>query len=317
MKKRFIIFLITMLFSLSAACSGISKSAEDGYISENTALSANEAQKENINTNENTDNTGDTIDIVKVNTEESFENTDTQTDDDETDPEDFVVYPLEGEFVVLKSAVVREGPSTEFPKLGTLNANDIVKVTGRCENGWFRFEFDSCEGYTYQKFFADKETYLKEKEAVAENLSSKDENVVSTEDENESVEEISEDELNEYIEKVIALCNEERIAAGSVPFEEDITLDECAAIRAEELVVLFSHDRPNGEDCFSVLEGVSWNVVGENIAAGQKTPEEVVKAWMKSDGHRANILNPSFGKIGIGYVKGGEYGAYWVQIFTD
>ena len=55
---------------------------------------------------------------------------------------------------------------------------------------------------------------------------------------------------------------------------------------------------------------------GENIAMGQKNPEQVMSSWMNSSGHKANILNSEFGKIGIGcYKKNGIY--YWVQMFTD
>lgn len=57
--------------------------------------------------------------------------------------------------------------------------------------------------------------------------------------------------------------------------------------------------------------------VGENIAAGQQTPAEVMNAWMNSQGHRENIMNSSFGQIGVGVVKGGSYGIYWVQMFTN
>lgn len=58
--------------------------------------------------------------------------------------------------------------------------------------------------------------------------------------------------------------------------------------------------------------GISYRTAGENIAKGQRTPKEVVNAWMNSQGHRANILNSSFTKIGVGYVKDGNY---WTQMF--
>ena len=58
--------------------------------------------------------------------------------------------------------------------------------------------------------------------------------------------------------------------------------------------------------------GISYRTAGENIAMGQRTPEEVVNAWMNSEGHRANILNASFTQIGMGYVAEGNY---WTQMF--
>lgn len=61
--------------------------------------------------------------------------------------------------------------------------------------------------------------------------------------------------------------------------------------------------------------GIHYKSAGENIAAGQRTPDEVMQAWMNSSGHRANILNAKYTELGVGYYKGGSYGVYWVQEF--
>lgn len=62
--------------------------------------------------------------------------------------------------------------------------------------------------------------------------------------------------------------------------------------------------------------GVSYRAAGENIAKGQRTPEQVVDGWMKSDGHRENLLSADFGRLGVGYhVENGR--TYWVQLFAD
>ena len=61
--------------------------------------------------------------------------------------------------------------------------------------------------------------------------------------------------------------------------------------------------------------GVSYRTAGENIAKGQKTPEEVMNAWMNSPGHRANILNPDFTKLGLGVAKDSNGTLYWSQMF--
>ena len=88
-------------------------------------------------------------------------------------------------------------------------------------------------------------------------------------------------------------------------------------IRAIETSVYWSHTRPNGQSCFTItLNGVGYSgkIVAENIAAGQTTPEKVMDNWMKSEGHRANILSTKFNQIGIGcYETGGVF--YWVQLF--
>ena len=85
-----------------------------------------------------------------------------------------------------------------------------------------------------------------------------------------------------------------------------------------EVAKVFSHTRPNGSSCFTVLGeyGVSYRSAGENIASGQTTPAEVVNAWMNSEGHRANILGESFTSLGVGVYKNGS--SYtWVQLFIS
>lgn len=118
--------------------------------------------------------------------------------------------------------------------------------------------------------------------------------------------------------------NIERQKEGLQPLTMDNSaLSAAAQVRAKEIVEKFSHTRPDESDCFTALEeqeikfGVSCFAVGENIAAGQRTPEAVVTSWMNSPGHRANILDPSFKKLGVGYyyTSNSRYGAYWVQMF--
>ncbi|MCI8363556.1 MAG: hypothetical protein HFG34_01200 [Eubacterium sp.] len=122
-----------------------------------------------------------------------------------------------------------------------------------------------------------------------------------------------------YAEKVLKLVNKERAKVGRKALKLDTSLNRAAKVRAKEITKVFSHDRPDGSSCFSIMKemGISYRAVGENIAAGQPTPEEVVNSWMNSEGHRANILSQDFEKLGVGYVKtGGVYKHYWVQLFS-
>ena len=123
-----------------------------------------------------------------------------------------------------------------------------------------------------------------------------------------------------YARQVLELVNKERAAQGLETLTLDTSLCEAAAARAKEITELFSHTRPNGQTCFTILKeyDISYRAVGENIAAGQSTQENVMQSWMNSEGHRANILSASYNKLGVGYVKSSSgYGNYWVQIFTD
>lgn len=125
---------------------------------------------------------------------------------------------------------------------------------------------------------------------------------------------------NSFAQKVLKLVNKERAKAGRKALKLDASLNRAAKVRAKEITEVFSHDRPDGSSCFSIMKemGISYRAVGENIAAGQPTPEEVVNSWMNSEGHRANILSDDFEKLGVGYVKaGGAYKHYWVQLFSD
>lgn len=121
-----------------------------------------------------------------------------------------------------------------------------------------------------------------------------------------------------YAGQVVKLVNEERSKRGLQPVKALISMNKAASIRAKEIVGLFDHVRPDGRKGFSAVDdaGLKWNWVGENIAAGQTTPEEVMNAWMNSDGHRNNILNTRCKYIGVGYCNEGGY-AHWVQLFMD
>ncbi len=124
-------------------------------------------------------------------------------------------------------------------------------------------------------------------------------------------------ENSEYVNRVISLVNQERQKMGLSALKADTSLSKVALVRAKETVKSFSHTRPNGQSCFTVLDeyGIKYSGAGENIAYGQSSPEEVVNAWMNSEGHRANILNANFTKIGVGCHKNGST-LYWAQMFT-
>lgn len=123
--------------------------------------------------------------------------------------------------------------------------------------------------------------------------------------------------VQEAAAAVTSLVNAARRDAGLSELELDADLCAAAQARAQEIAQSFSHTRPDGSSCFTILEefGISYRAAGENIAMGQRTPEEVMDGWMNSSGHRANILNGTFTSIGVGYYVDGAGAAHWVQIF--
>ena len=113
--------------------------------------------------------------------------------------------------------------------------------------------------------------------------------------------------------KVLELVNQERAAQGLGALTMDRELLDFAFVRADEIAFVFDHIRPTGQE-LTIPEG--GRTFGENIAMGQRNAAEVMDSWMNSSGHRANILNASYTRIGIGAVVI-EGGYYWVQCFSD
>lgn len=121
-----------------------------------------------------------------------------------------------------------------------------------------------------------------------------------------------------YVKQVVNLVNAERAREGLSPLTIDTKVQAAAQVRAVECEQSFSHTRPNGSSFVTALkeQNVSYKSAGENIAWGQRSPEEVVNAWMNSSGHRANIMNPNFTTIGVGYYQNARGTNYWCQLFT-
>jgi len=122
----------------------------------------------------------------------------------------------------------------------------------------------------------------------------------------------------DYASDVLDIVNLERTSRGLDPLVQDETAAEAAFGHANDMAVrgFVDHANPTGEDPGDRLDraGVTAIVWGENIARGQSTPSDVMDAWMNSSGHRANILHPSFGRLGVG-VRLTAGGPYWVQDF--
>ena len=124
--------------------------------------------------------------------------------------------------------------------------------------------------------------------------------------------------VSSYESEVVRLVNEQRRKNGLSALSEDWQLSRVARYKSQDMrdKNYFSHTSPTYGSPFQMMKsfGISYKSAGENIAKGQKTPKAVVDAWMNSQGHRANILNPNFTHIGVGYVKDGNY---WTQMFIS
>ncbi len=118
---------------------------------------------------------------------------------------------------------------------------------------------------------------------------------------------------------VVDLTNRERARAGLPPLAGDPLLTTAAQEHSADMVAraFYAHTAPDGSRPWdrAAAAGSTRRTIGENIACGQRSPADVVEGWMNSPGHRANILNPGFTHIGIGFAGGGRAGTYWTQLF--
>lgn len=123
--------------------------------------------------------------------------------------------------------------------------------------------------------------------------------------------------VSAYEKEVVTLVNKARSENGLSPLAYDWELSRVARYKSQDMhdKNYFSHTSPTYGSPFQMMKsfGIRYRSAGENIAKGQRTPEQVVNAWMNSSGHRANILNSSYTHIGVGYVKDGNY---WTQMFV-
>ncbi|WP_440895484.1 CAP domain-containing protein [Amphibacillus sp. Q70] len=122
--------------------------------------------------------------------------------------------------------------------------------------------------------------------------------------------------LHAFERQVVELTNQERAAHGLQPLSIDESLSSVAREKSNDMASngYFSHNSPTYGSPFDMMQqfGVNYRTAGENIAKGQRSPEEVVNGWMNSEGHRANILNPDYTHIGVGYIENGNH---WTQMF--
>ena len=181
--------------------------------------------------------------------------------------------------------------------------------------------------------YIDKDNEIVNSNLEKEEVTNIEEKISDTD--NKEYKEISKDDINEYdsitinniqnentytdlINEVYEITNNYRSLIGVSSLTLDSSLVEAASIRAKELSNSFSHTRPNGSSCFTVLSelGISYGTAGENIAAGYSSSQSVMEGWRSSSGHYQNIISSKFKKIGIGVnIINNQY--YWVQIFSN
>ena len=124
--------------------------------------------------------------------------------------------------------------------------------------------------------------------------------------------------VTSFEQEVIRLVNQIRTENGLSTLTYDWELARVARYKSQNMKDngYFAHNSPIYGSPFQMIKsfGISYRSAGENIAKGYATPQAVVNAWMNSSGHRANILNAGYTRIGVGYVASGNY---WTQMFIS
>ncbi len=129
---------------------------------------------------------------------------------------------------------------------------------------------------------------------------------------------------SQYEQDLVRLVNAERVRAGRWPLAVSTSLAQAARQHNDDMIArgFFDHTGSDGSTpgqraAAAGYKPYGWGecFVGENIGGGYNTPADAFAAWMASDGHRANILNPYYREIGAGYAEGGSFGKYWTLDF--
>lgn len=127
--------------------------------------------------------------------------------------------------------------------------------------------------------------------------------------------------MENYQKIILKEVNIEREKNHLKPLKIDSRLNKIAVIKAKDMAKdkKMSHTSKKFGATFNLIkkENIHFTKAAENIASGHKTPEFVTERWLKSKGHRKNILERDYRFIGIGKATDNNGKIYWVQIFTN
>ncbi len=126
---------------------------------------------------------------------------------------------------------------------------------------------------------------------------------------------------HEFDKELLELINNERASLGLTALELDTMISSVAVAHSEDMAKrdYIDHTDPDGVGPFDRIDaaGLKYVSAAENIASGFATSEKVFQSWMNSEKHKANLINPEFTKIGIGYYAGGTNGTYWTVVLIS
>ena len=293
----------------------------------------------------------ETNEEIEEETEEEIEEETEAEIEEETPKEiaDYTVEDIEAKTMYASTSLnVRTGPSTEYSKAGSLSVKEAVTVTGVADTGWYRLDYNGVEAYVSNKYLQDTQVAVTvaststqstdttstastasmdgwvyggldqlidgEWMAIYWNDDTGEMKYVSTGRYADIGNSVQESQFMESMAReAFDIVNQYRADVGLDALTWNDAIYEGTKIRAQELVASYSHTRPNGERCSTVISDFSY--VGENIARGQGSASHVCNSWYNSEGHRNNMLNENYTKGAIAcWYENGTY--YWVNLFS-
>ncbi|HOQ07727.1 MAG TPA: CAP domain-containing protein [Clostridiales bacterium] len=210
---------------------------------------------------------------------------------------------------------LREGPSTDYPTIGKLSRGQVLTVMGKLGDWYAVYDPDTGRvGAVYGKYLNVDDVAV----PVSANVAEKKDKDKEKEKEKTTSPSSGKIVLTEDEQKLLELVNKAREENGLEPLAIDENLMRVARIKAKDMVEnnYFSHQSPTYGSPFDMMRQFdnTFKSAGENIA-GNKTVEGAFKAWMSSETHKKNILNPGFKVTGIGIENSPTYGKILVQQF--
>jgi uncharacterized YkwD family protein len=228
---------------------------------------------------------------------------------------------------ILKNTNVRSAPNAGSNVVGNLKIGDQVKVIGKL-NGWYVVNVPNtnkvgCVSPAFIQLYSARPgttapsptkplpTTPNNPTGTNNNTTGKTPGATGTSTPTGS------GTLSAQGSRILQLVNAERAKVGAKPLKSNADLNKLATMKSQDMVEknYFSHQSPTYGSPFDMMKtyGVSYMYAGENIAINSDA-DKVHQAWMNSEGHRKNILNPDFTEIGIGlYPKGNGQYAYTQQ----
>lgn len=196
-------------------------------------------------------------------------------------------------YVSASKTLVRSGQGTNYSILGTLKQNQSVYVKKQMSSGWSQVTYNNKIAYVLTKDLTGKPTQSPVEEGIS---------------------------LDAYKKEVLRLVNIERAKEGLGALSMDSALSKVAQLKSQDMINnnYFAHNSPVYGTPFEMMKshGITYRIAGENIAMGHSTPQEVVRGWMNSAGHRKNIMNTRFTNLGMGIAQAKSGRIYWTQMFT-